>query len=250
MTGNILNTTALMFGTVLNALGILLGGIAGLTVTRQLSPAKQSMLKVGMGAFTVFLGLKMTLLSLDGSFGHRVKQLVVVVLALILGKLAGRSLHLQKSSNRLGHFAKEKLSQARPGNPERFSNGLITCAILFCVGPIAFLGALADGLESNWKILAVKALMDGLAMMTFVKVFGWGAMLSVISVVAYQGTITLCVHALEPFLRQHDLAAPITATAGLLIFCIALIILELKKIELADYLPSLIFAPLLTLLVR
>jgi uncharacterized membrane protein YqgA involved in biofilm formation len=88
--------------------------------------------------------------------------------------------------------------------------------------------------------------MDGLATMAFVGTFGWGAILAVVPVVAYQGTISLAAKALEPFLRDPinaPLLNALNATGGLLVFCIALIILELKKIELADYLPSLAWAP-------
>jgi len=96
----------------------------------------------------------------------------------------------------------------------------------------------------------LKALMDGLATMAFVGTFGWGAMLAVVPVVAYQGTITLAAKLVAPWVADPALLNSINATGGLLVFCIALVILELKKIELADYLPSLAFAPLLTWLWR
>jgi uncharacterized membrane protein YqgA involved in biofilm formation len=92
--------------------------------------------------------------------------------------------------------------------------------------------------------------MDGLATVAFAKVFGWGVLLSVIPVVAYQGTITLLAKLLEPYLRNPALLDSINGAGRMLVFCIALIILELKKIELADYLPSLAFAPLITWLWR
>ncbi len=178
-----------MTGTILNAAGILAGGIAGLTVTRQLSPAAQVALK---------------------------------------------------------GYAKEKFSRASATSSRRLSEGFITCTLLFCVGPIAIVGALQDGLEGKWETLAIKAVMDGLATMAFVTTFGWGVMLSVIPVVAYQGTITLSARFLGPLLEERGLIDSLNATGGMLVFCIALVILELKKIELADYLPSLAFAPLLT----
>ena len=92
--------------------------------------------------------------------------------------------------------------------------------------------------------------MDGLAAMTFVSVFGWGVMLAAIPVVAFQGTIFLLVKSLSPTLANQSLADSILATNGLLIFCVALIILNLKKVELADYIPSLAIAPLITWLLQ
>ena len=234
------------FGTILNAAGILLGGVIGLTVTRQLSPARQFALKGILGLLVIYVGLKTTLTSLGGGLWPITKQLLIVVLALTLGRLTGKLLRLQSLSNRLGQYAKQKIAAAGGADAHRFSEGFITCTLLFCVGPMAILGAVQDGLTGQWQTLGIKAVMDGLATMAFVATFGWGAMMAVVPVVVYQGTLTLGTRILEPFLQQHDLVNSLNATGGLLVFCIALVILELKKVELADYLPSLAFAPLLT----
>ena len=231
---------------MLNGAGIVLGGILGLTLSKQLPPARQVALKGLLGVFTVYVGLKMTWMSLGGGVKMVARQLAILLLSLILGRITGRLLRLQQLLNRLGQYAKEKISHAGSATPQRFAEGFITCSLLFCVGPMAILGAVQDGLDGKWQTLGIKALMDGLATMAFVTTFGWGAILSVVPVVAYQGTITLCAQLLAPFLRDHALLDSVNATGGLLVFCIALIVLELKKIELADYLPSLIFAPLLT----
>src|SRR6266566_9695256 len=239
-----------MTGTILNAAAILLGGIVGLTASKQPSLAHQTALKILLGAFTVYTGLSATWQAVNGSFVRVLKQLTIVLLALMLGNLTGKLLRVQKSLNRLGQYAKQKMSGARPATPRRYSEGFITCSILFCVTPIAVIGSLQDGLTSNFKTLAVKSVMDGLATMAFVTTFGWGAILSVIPLIACQGTLTLLARLAQPWLAKHSLLDPINATAGLLVFCVALIILELKKIELADYLPSLLYAPLLAWLWR
>src|SRR5437773_8783471 len=115
----------MLVGTILNALGILVGGVVGLTANKQLSPARQNILKIGMGALTVFFGLQMTVLSLRGSLPAWIKQLLIVILAMMVGKVIGRLLRLQKRLNRLGQFAKGKLAQAQSENPQRMSDGLI-----------------------------------------------------------------------------------------------------------------------------
>jgi uncharacterized protein len=93
--------------------------------------------------------------------------------------------------------------------------------------------------------------MDGLATMSFAALFGWGVILSAVPVLVFQGTITLvCAHSLAPFLQAHSLADSVNATGGLLIFCVALLIFEVRKVPVTDYLPSLVFAPLLTWLFR
>jgi uncharacterized membrane protein YqgA involved in biofilm formation len=236
-----------MTGTILNAAAILLGGIVGLTASGQPSLAHQTALRILLGAFTVYAGLSATWQAVNGEV---LRQLTIVLLALMLGNLTGKLLRVQKSLNHLGQYAKQKISGARPATPRRYSEGFITCSILFCVTPIAVIGSLQDGFTNNFKTLAVKSVMDGLATMAFVTTFGWGAILSVIPVIACQGTLALLARLAQPWLEKHSLLEPINATTGMLVFCIALIILELKKIELADYLPSLLYAPLLAWLWR
>jgi uncharacterized protein len=231
-------------GTILNALAIVAGGVAGLTLRNQIAPASQVALKVLLGAFTVYAGLSLTWQGVSGTASQVLKQLLIVLGALMLGNLAGKLLRLQKAVNRLGRFAKERFEAASSGQGRRFSDGFLTCAILFCAAPLAVVGPVAEGLADSWKPLAVKAVMDGLATMAFVTCFGWGVVLSVVPVVAFQGTIWLLVRAAQPHLGSV-LANPVTATAGMLVFCVSLIVLEIKKVELADYLPSLAFAPLL-----
>ena len=240
-----------MIGTALNVAGILIGGVAGLVRRKPLSPANESFFKVALGVFTVFYGLRLTWLSVNGTFLQILKQLLIAVLALMLGKLTGRLLRLQKMSNRLGRAARERIAARKPGVPGRLNEGFKTCAALFCAAPLAILGSVQDGLSEYYYPLAVKAVMDGLATLGFVLLFRWGVMLAALPVLAFQGTLTLvCAQFLKPFLEAHGLIDPVNAAGGLLVFSVALVILELKKIELADYLPSLAFAPLLTWVCR
>ena len=110
---------ARMTGTILNAAAILIGGVLGLTTRKQMTAANQGLLKVILGVLVVYVGLGMVWESLNGSFTHRVKQMVIVILALTLGRIAGQTLHLQKSLNRLGKIAKEKFSNAKPGSARK-----------------------------------------------------------------------------------------------------------------------------------
>ena len=235
-----------MIGTALNVAGILIGGLAGLVRRKPLSPSNESFFKVALGAFTVFYGLRLTWLSLNGTFLQILKQLLIAVLAMALGKLAGRLLRLQKMSNHLGRQARDRIATTGPGNPDQWSVGFKTCAALFCAAPLAILGSVQDGLSGYFYPLAVKAVMDGLATMGFVTLFRWGVLLAALPVLVFQGAITLlCAQVLRPFLETRHLLDPVNAVGGLLVFSVALIILDLKKVELADYPPSLVFAPLL-----
>ena len=235
-----------MIGTLLNSGAIVVGGAFGLRKARDPSPTMQARLKILLGAFTVWIGLSLSWSGFNGGVWQKVKELTIVLLALMLGRILGRGLRLQHTLNRLGRYAKARFARAPTIPGSRAADGFVTCTILFCVGPIATLGALQDGLLDDFRTLAVKSVMDGLAAMAFARTFGWGVLLAAFPVFAYQGTVTLLGQTLAPYLRDHALLDSVNATGGLLIFCIALIILELKKVELADYLPSLAVAPLLT----
>lgn len=237
-----------MIGTLLNVAGILLGGTAGLLRSKVFPVATEAYLKIVLAAFTVFYGLRLTWLSLGGTIGQVAKQCLVLLIALMLGKLLGRLLRLQQISNQLGRGAHERLAKG-PVQPEsRLSSAFKTCTVLYCVAPLGLIGALVEGLSITdyFYPLALKAVMDGLATMGLVLALGWGTLLSAIPVLALQGTIyILCSRLLQPFLLAHSLLDSVNAVAGILVFSVALIMLGLKKVEVADYLPSLVVAPAL-----
>jgi hypothetical protein len=244
-------------GAVLNAVGIVVGGILGMARTTPLTAQTQAFFKNALGVFAIFYGLRLSWLSVGGDFQHVLKQIAIALLAVMLGKLAGQLLHFQKASNRLGQYARELIERTRPDDPQRFANGLNACAILFCASPLGILGAVQDGLPGQpdgigyFYPLAVKGVMDGLAMMSFVTLFGWGAMLAALPVFVLQASVTLaCGLYLEPFLRTHGLLDSVNAVGGLIVCTVGLVIFEIRKVELADFLPSLAVAPLLTWLWR
>jgi hypothetical protein len=235
-----------MTGSILNAVGIIIGALAGLSGKR-LSPANQSWLKTALGAFAAFAGLHLVWAGLNGSFRQICGQILVALAALILGRPLGRLLRLQKISNRLGRFARLRIAAVTPAAKPPWSDGFNTCTALFCAAPLAILGSVADGLAGDFLPLAVKAVMDALAAMSFTAMFGGGGVaLSALPVFAWQGTLTLlCAGYAAPFLLQHHLLNPVTVVAGLQVVFVSLVIFEARKIELADYLPALALAPLL-----
>ncbi len=242
-----------MTGAILNAAGIVVGGVAGLTQTKPLRPATQLFLRTGLGVFTIYFGLRLTRLSVNGPFLLIVRQLAVALLAVLLGKWIGHLLRLQRTSNRLGQFARSLIENARPDDPQRLAKGLNACAVLFCAAPLGLLGAVQEGLTSPpyFYTLSVKAVMDGLAMLGFAKIFGGGALLSALPVFVLQAAVTLaCNQYLEPFLRLRGLVDSVNVVSGLIMCTVGLVIFEVKKVELADFLPALALVPLLTWLWR
>jgi uncharacterized membrane protein YqgA involved in biofilm formation len=233
-----------VIGTILNAAAILFGAAAGLGFKWEPTVASQNSWKIIIGGFAVYAGLSATWQSLPGPFLSGLKSLGIVLLALMLGNFTGSVLKLQKHLNRLGQYAAQRVRATSP-TEARLDDTFAACTILFCVSPISVLGALLDGLAGDWKILAAKSAMDGLACLAFARTLGWPVLLTLVPLVAWQGTLTLSARLAAPWLEQHALLSPVLGTAGLVVFAIALVILQIKKVELANYLPSLLYAPLL-----
>tara|TARA_Y100001934_G_scaffold259354_1_gene330528 strand:+ start:1855 stop:2568 length:714 start_codon:yes stop_codon:yes gene_type:complete len=233
-----------VIGTIINGVCIVLGGLIGAFAAERVSEGVQNKIKLFLVLATVFVATQMIYEGLSGSIGHGLGQLGIAMLSMVVGNALGMLLRLQKGLNKLGQYAKEKMAKS-DSSDNKFNEGLITCTILFCVGPMAILGAIDDGLHGNYKILAVKGIMDGTATIGFTAMFGWGAALAVVPVVAYQGTITICAGIIKPMLTEGMLES-IQVTGGMLIFPVTLVVLGVGKVPLANYLPALIVAPLLT----
>jgi uncharacterized membrane protein YqgA involved in biofilm formation len=239
-----------LIGPLLNGAAIVIAVAIASSTKKTISARHQGNLRIGLGACIVWFGLKLTWSNLSGSFGFWIKQLATVLLAMALGKILGRLLRLQKLSNSIGRFANSEFEQS-VGNTRNatFEDGFLVSTALFCVGPLAILASVQSGLEQGFTpVFIVKSVMDALAAMAFAKTFGWSVAISAVPVVALQLAIIRLVQLLIPWAHNHPqpVLESILATDGLLIFSLSLIILQLKKVEVADYLPSLALAPLLT----
>lgn len=235
-----------MTGTLINAVAIVIGTLVGLWRKTPMQAENQLFFKVVLGAATVFVGLRLTWVSFSGSLRQILWQLGIVLVAMMLGKLTGKLLRFQKLSNRLGHYARDRIMAVQKSGPKGISDGVNVCAALFCAAPLGILGATSEALGAGPAPLIVKSVMEGLAAMGFVAMFGWGVGLSALPVLALQGTIALLISQFAfPLLNEHGLVGAVNATAGLLIFSVSLLIFEVRRVEVADYLPSLFWAPLL-----
>jgi uncharacterized membrane protein YqgA involved in biofilm formation len=234
-----------MIGAFLNGLGILVGALLGLVMRKPMTGRTQGFFKSALGAFTAFYGLGLIYLNVHGKFSTCVKQIFIAALGVVLGCWLGRLLKLQAMSNRAGHHASTLLAEAQKHPPGQPAAGFVAATILLCAAPLGFLGAAVDGLEGYFYLFLMKAIMDGLAMMSFVKIFRWPVALSAAPVFFFFDGLSLAVHHLQPLLNTQDLAAYVCIAAGLVTCSVALVILEVRRVELANYLPALAVAPLL-----
>jgi uncharacterized protein len=236
----------MFLGTILNFAGILLGALAGVMTRRDLPARQQVLLKTGIGVALVVFGLKIAgsaMLSSDWRYFG--KLFLILLVATIIGRLIGRALRIQKGLNRVGQFAKQKLSTAEP------NNGLLATVILLCAAPLGWVGAMEDGLSSkNFQPLLIKGVIDGLGTMAFARMFGWRITLAAVPVAVFQAAIAFGAMQIEPWLQTRGLLDSIHVACGFFVVYVSMIIFEVKKVEVGDYLPSIVVAPALAALFR
>ncbi|MEA2155720.1 MAG: uncharacterized protein QOE11_1860, partial [Solirubrobacteraceae bacterium] len=165
--------------------------------------------------------------------------------AILLGGLAGEAIGIEARLQRLGDRLQERVMRSRPaGTGTTVSEAFFTASLLFCVGPLTVVGSFEDGLRHNIEPLATKSLLDGFASVALASTLGAGVALAAITVLVVQGALTLGAGLFRDLLQGEALAA-MTSAGGVLIIGIALKLLDLKDVKVGNFLPALVFAPLL-----
>ena len=165
----------------------------------------------------------------------------LVPLASIIGGLViGEALDIDGALKRFGDTLQKRFSKGE----SPVSRAFVTTSLLFCVGPLTVLGSLQDGLTGDYRLLALKSTLDFIASLSFASVLGWGVLLSAATVLVVQGTLTFSAGVLQGVVTEPIISA-ITATGGVLVFGLGLVLLELKEVRVANMLPALLIAPVL-----
>jgi uncharacterized membrane protein YqgA involved in biofilm formation len=224
-----------MTGTIVNIITILIGGSIGLWLNKSLPERYIKIFFQVMGIFTLFLGITMALKS---------TRVLHMVMALITGSLLGEYLNLQALMERFGDFVKDKI---KLGN-DKFTDGLLTAFLLYCVGSMTIIGALEEGMGGSPRLLLIKSLMDGVSSIALASGLGAGVLFSVIPLFIFQGGLTLFAHFFGDFFPQL-MITELTAVGGILLMGLGIDILEIKKIKVMNMLPSLIMIIILIWLV-
>jgi uncharacterized membrane protein YqgA involved in biofilm formation len=236
-------------GTIFNVAAVIAGCLLGILSRKEPAADTQRAIKFFLGIFILWTGLKLCWTGLNGSFMQILGQLGLTIIALSLGHATGGLLRIQIGLNHLGTFARHILTPSQtPAKPGSTSQTFLACSVVFALNPLGIYGSILEGVQGTWEVLAIKAVMDGLSALAFSRTLGWTVLLSTLPILALQGTITLlsqslALHALSPAMINS-----ITATGGMLVFSVCLIVFPIKKIRLADYLPAFLYAPLLAAL--
>jgi uncharacterized protein len=221
-----------MLGTVINTGAIIAGSIVGVSIGSRLPENMRNTVLDGLGLVTVLVGLQMAM---------ETKNILIVLGAILSGGMIGELLRISDGIEKLGALLESLLSKREN---HTFGPGFVTASLVFCVGPMAILGSIQDGLTGDYSLLTVKSMLDGFASIAFSASLGWGVAFSAVSILLYQGAITLFAGFLSQVLTEA-MITEMTATGGLIIVGIALKLLNLKEIRLANLLPALAIAPLI-----
>jgi uncharacterized protein len=241
-------------GTVINVAAIAVGSVLGMAVGHRLPDRVRDVVTDCLGLVTLLIAAQSAMSVADPALAAAVGSgapVLIVLGSLLIGGIAGSALRLGERLE--GLAGRVHAWTARPGTVrlearaarQRFVDGWLTATLLFCVGPLAVLGSLSDGLGRGIDQLALKSVLDGFAALAFASSFGVGVLLSAVSVGLYQGALTVAGVLLGSVMPDAHVAA-LTATGGLMLVGIGLRLLRVREVPVADMLPALIVAPVLT----
>lgn len=215
-----------MTGTIINVITVVAGSAIGLALNKKLPQRFVKIFFQVVGLFTLFLGISMSL---------KTSHELHLIMALISGALLGELLKLEDGINKFSEMLKTKLKIGG----EKFSEGMLTAFLLYCMGSLTILGAIEEGMGGSSRLLLIKSLMDGVSSIALASGLGIGVMFSAIPLLIFQGGITIIASVFGDFVPTIYINE-LSAVGGILLIGLALNILEIKKIKVMNMLPSLI----------
>lgn len=252
-----------MTGTLINVAAVLVGTTVGLALGERLSHQVRSAAMAGLGLVVLLIGAQMALKS---------QNVLVLLASMVLGGTLGAVLQIEKGLDGLGNRLEAWVERRRVGThgrqsaatrdgeypgtsslpgPSDFTRAFVTASLVFCVGPMTVVGSIQDGLTGDYSILAVKSMLDMFASIAFASTLGIGVYFSAITILVYQGSLSLAAALAGAFIPEpatNPAIAEMTAAGGLLILGIGLRLLEVKRLPVADLLPAILLAPAITAL--
>ncbi len=218
-----------MTATIINAIAVLCGTIIGLILKKNISSSFKNIVMLSSGVVTLVLGLQMA---------FEVPSAIAVLFSLLLGGFAGFALKIEDRIMALGNI----IGGSEGGSD--FGKGFLNASLLFCTGSMSIVGAIEAGTTGDYELILIKSIMDGFMAIVFAASYGKGVGASVITIIVYQGFFTLLGGWIEPVLGESGIAA-MSAAGGFLLIFLALGLLGIKQIQTGNFLPALVFAPLM-----
>ena len=240
-------------GVLVNTAAIILGCLAGLIFKRGIPEKFSSAVSTGVGLCVLFIGISGTLktiTSVNTQTGESVVYSVNtlgMILAVVLGAITGTALDLDGKMLRLGNYVEKKVNQKQEKTVS-IAQGFVHATLLFCVGAMAITGPIESALNGDHSTLFAKAVLDGVTAVIFTTSMGIGVLFSAPAVLLYQGGIAILAYFAGSAFLTDAMNVQIIATGSLVIVGLALNLLNITKIKVANFLPAIFFAPILQLL--
>lgn len=230
------------WGTILNVVAILVGGIIGLVFSRAISPRYQETLMQAIGVCVIFVGIGGAVEGMMTVTADRLQSggTMMIVISYAVGSLVGEWINLEQRIEQFGSWLKVKTGNAKE---KRFVDAFVTASLTVCIGAMAIVGSIQDGLSGDYSTLALKAILDMVIICVMSASMGRGCLFSALPVGILQGTVTLLARAIQPIMTDAALTN-LSLTGSILIFCVGVNLLWEKKLKVANMLPSIVVAVL------
>jgi len=215
-----------MQGTLLNVIAVLIGSTVGILIHSRLPERLVTITFQGIGLFTLLLGVNMAI---------QTSNFLIIIVSVVVGSILGELAGIERRIEGFSSWIKEKTARGT----QKFSEGFITASLLLCMGSMAILGAIEEGLGGEPHLLLAKSVLDLISSTILAASFGIGVIFSAIPLLLYQGGITLCAQALQDTVNT-TMITELSAVGGLLLVGLGISILEIKQIKVMNMLPSLL----------
>lgn len=227
-------------GSIINTVAIIAGGLVGLFVGKLFTEEQQDALIKTCGVSVLFIaiaGAMEGMLSLEEGALHSGKGMFVV-LCLAMGTIIGELIGIEKAFERFGEWLKAKTGNSGDRN---FVNAFVTASLTVCIGAMAIVGSIQDGILGDYSTLAVKSVLDFIIVAVMTSSMGKGCAFSAIPILAFEGGITLLAHLIAPVMTEAAIAN-LSLVGSILIFCVGLNLVWGKKVRVANMLPAVVLA--------
>ena len=228
-----------MIGVLVNTITVIIGSCVGLLLKKGIPQRLTTAIMLGIGLCTIYIGV-------DGMM--KGENTLVLIVSMVLGALVGTWLNLDGKIQALGDWMEQKFNrnQAENGTSQvSLAQGFVTAALLFCVGSMTIVGSLNAGISGDNEMLFTKSLLDLISSSMLAASLGLGVLLSAVFVLVFQGALVLLASVLAPFLTTAAIAE-LTCCGSVLILALGLNLIGVTKFKVADYLPALVFVPILS----
>jgi uncharacterized membrane protein YqgA involved in biofilm formation len=226
-----------MTGTLINVAAVLVGGTFGLLFGARLPERVRQTVIAGLGLFVAAIGVQMAI---------KMQQPLIVLGGLLIGGILGEWWRIEDGLRRLGAWLEMRFTHgSSEEKSSRFIRGFLTASLVYCIGPLAILGSIQNGLTGDYNLLAIKSVLDGFASLAFASSLGVGVLFSSLVILVYQGSLSLLA-ALAQAVITPAMTNEMTAVGGILLVGIAISsLLEIKPIRVGNFLPALVIVPLI-----